>query len=188
IDASTIEQVLTVAPGESAKIVRDVFNVGDALAPKFVPRAFAIGFESGANVLFDLDMMSIRDQWYGDFARQRSSGKSWFWEPATSRPVAPEWSSPDIALRADGNPQGPIIAARRESGRFGRLLNYARAAVPAGFEDAGTLKAVRLSYTLDFDLPGKRATLAVTDLFYPALLASEPTLVFCQRDVRVSAV
>src|SRR5258708_828647 len=67
IDTSTIEQVLTVAPGESAKIVRDVFNVGDALTPKFVPRAFAIGFDNGANVLLDLETMSFRGQWYGDF-------------------------------------------------------------------------------------------------------------------------
>src|SRR5579863_7062295 len=45
IDTSMIEQLLTVAPDEPAKIVRDVFNVGDPLVPQFVPRALAIGFD-----------------------------------------------------------------------------------------------------------------------------------------------
>ena len=59
-----------------------------------VPRAFAIGFENGENVLFDLDALSLRDHWYGDFARQRSSGKSWFWEPAARHDSRDRWPRP----------------------------------------------------------------------------------------------
>src|SRR5262249_21266435 len=151
IDTSTVEQILTVAPGERPKIIRDVFNIGEALAPRFVPRAFAIGFENRINLLYDLDTMALCAYWAGDFARQRSSGKSWFWEPGSGSVTLLPIDSPDIALRRVGTPPGAIINARKESGRWGRLTRYARADVPRDF--AGTPdSAVQIEYTLPFDL------------------------------------
>lgn len=184
IDTSTVEQFLTVAPGKPPKIIRDVFNVGDAPNPQFVPKAFAIGFDNGVNLLFDLDTMSLRDHWYGDFARQRSSGKSWFWEPAAYHRVREE-RDPDIALRKEGDPNRSIVIARKESGRFGRLRKYERAASEI---DAGALRAIKLEYTLTFDLPSESVVLEVTELYSPAPYPVQPKSVSGQRKLRVQPV
>ena len=97
INPSAVEQFLVVRPGEPARIVRDVFakrKGGDGA----VARAFAVGFNNGHSLLFDLDLFCLRDWTVGDFARQRTSGKSWFWDLA-GVPAASEFEpSPDLAL------------------------------------------------------------------------------------------
>lgn len=188
LDTSTIEQVLAVAPGERARIVRDVFNVGDPLSPRFVPRAFAVGFENSVNLLFDLDGMALSHHWYGDFARQRASGKSWFWEPAAGRVVAAAANSPDIALRRRGDSQSPPVIARKESGRFGRLVRYERGALADAGENAGADQGVRIEYRLTFDLESGPAVVDVSELLVPTKDVHQSSRVACRRDVRVRPV
>ncbi len=186
IDTSTIEQVLTVAPGERPKIIRDVFALGDPLALKFAPRAFAVGFGNGVNVLFDLDTMALRDWWRSDFARQRSSGKSWFWEPAGRGIIAASWDTPDIALRKAGDPKSPPVIAQREGGRFGRLLSYGRI-VPPDENGAVVSKepqvrdrpsshldlGIKLDYSLRFLVGNEAVALDIAESFLPTGLVHD---------------
>jgi mono/diheme cytochrome c family protein/glucose/arabinose dehydrogenase len=189
IDTSTIEQVLTVAPGESPKIIRDVFNIGDPLDPKFVPRALAIGFDHGINVLFDLDALAWRRCWSGDFARQRSSGKSWFWEPMAQNGFATVCDSPDVVLRKEGDHPDAVIAARKESGRSGQLLRYAHTDLPRDFDDGLTRKgAVRIEYTLTFELPEGATTVHVEESLFPVVPGNQRNQALCQRFVSVRSV
>src|SRR5438876_11937514 len=58
-------QVVSTRPGEPALIVRDSFEYRPGLA---TVRPFAVGLPNGHNVLIDLDTLSLRRWWIGDFA------------------------------------------------------------------------------------------------------------------------
>ena len=77
---SRFEQVVNVEPGGTPRIIRDVFTIGIDKDRVPVARAMAIGFENGHNILIDLDTMRIRLWTMGEFARQRTEGKSWYWD------------------------------------------------------------------------------------------------------------
>lgn len=187
IDTSTIEQLLTVALGEPAKVIRDVFNVGDSLAPHFVPHALAIGFRCRANILFDLDTMVVNQYWYGDFARQRAAGKSWYWEPAVEKRTRGNQKSPDIVLRKTGEPQAPVIVARKNGGQFGRLLAY-DLAVPKDAAANGIWPGVQLRYVLTFDLPTRKAEIEVTNLFSASIMGATEMLTELNRTIEIRSI
>lgn len=96
-----VEQLLAVAPGEAPRIVRDVFAVSSDNGGGYVPRALAVGFGNGHSLLFDLDTATVREWTYGDFARQRTEGKSWYWDLA-GQPVVTGF--PAQAKRSLGSP------------------------------------------------------------------------------------
>lgn len=79
---SQVEQLLTVQPGERPRVLRDVFTVAKENGGGYVPRGVAIGFGNGHSLLFDLDAGGLRDWTFGEFARQRTEGKSWYWDLA----------------------------------------------------------------------------------------------------------
>ncbi len=84
---SRYEQIVNVGPGDRPRVLRDVFTLpgtkpNDPKSRRSVARAFAAGFENGHNLLFDLDTMQLRQWSMGEFARQRTEGKSWFWDLA----------------------------------------------------------------------------------------------------------
>jgi len=80
---AVVEQLWTLQPGDQPRIIRDVFTLPTPNGPAdTVPRAFAVGFSNGHNVLFDLDRAVVRAWTLGDFARQRTQGKSWYWDLA----------------------------------------------------------------------------------------------------------
>lgn len=79
---SRYEQFVTIAPGQPPRVLRDVFTIGDPKDRNSVARAMAVGFNNGHNVLLDLDSMQLRQWTIGEFARQRTEGKSWFWDMA----------------------------------------------------------------------------------------------------------
>lgn len=175
LDTSTIEQTVYVDAGTPARIIRDVFNVGDALKPRFVAHVFAAGFENGANVLFDLNAMSLRASWAGDLARQRSSGKSWFWEPGAPCQID-ERDSPDICLQRQGA-STTLIVAQKSADRHGRLMGYSR-------EGLG----VRMHYRLSFDIDGHVVTLDVSEVLLPENPNSRQNQVACVRRISVANV
>lgn len=72
-------QVLTVPPEGPAVILRDLFEHGPGQS---TVRPFAVGLPNGHNILIDLDTLSLRRWWIGDFARQKVRGKKWYWETA----------------------------------------------------------------------------------------------------------
>jgi mono/diheme cytochrome c family protein len=77
-----VEDLRSLQPGDPPEIIRDVCRVSDANGGEFVARSFAMGFDNGHSILFDLDHACVRDWTFGDFARQRAEGKSWYWELA----------------------------------------------------------------------------------------------------------
>ncbi len=116
---SRYEQFVTVAPGQPPRMLRDVFTVGDPKDRNSVARAMAVGFNNGHNILIDLDTMQLRQWTIGEFARQRTEGKSWFWDMAGVTVAA----DPQISFLSqlvsktapDMEPLNPVIDQRRQA-------------------------------------------------------------------------
>ncbi|MDA1013838.1 MAG: c-type cytochrome, partial [Planctomycetota bacterium] len=79
---SVVEQFWIVDRDQPARIVRDAFAASAARGTQSVARSFAVGLNNGHGVLFDMDQAGIVDWTFGDFARQRTVGKSWYWDMA----------------------------------------------------------------------------------------------------------
>jgi mono/diheme cytochrome c family protein len=114
---SRYEQFVTVAPGQSPRVVRDVFTVGDPKDRNSIARAMAVGFNNGHNILIDLDTMRLRQWTIGEFARQRTEGKSWFWDMAgitvSSDPQISFLGQLISKASPDGAPLNPVADQRR---------------------------------------------------------------------------
>jgi hypothetical protein len=116
---SRYEQFVTVAPGQPPRMLRDVFTVGDPKDRNSVARAMAVGFNNGHNILIDLDTMQLRQWTIGEFARQRTEGKSWFWDMAGVTVAA----DPQISFLGqlisktapDTEPLKPVTDQRRQA-------------------------------------------------------------------------
>jgi mono/diheme cytochrome c family protein/glucose/arabinose dehydrogenase len=136
-DRDTAQQIISLKPGDAPVILRDVMYDCPP-GSGWCPRAFAIGFPNRHNILFDLDTMSLRGWWFGDFARQRTAGKSWLWEPGG----LPVWDKQDevasIALRH--RKTGRIIVPNADVPNVGRLRNW-----------RCDSRGVELSYELHFE-------------------------------------
>jgi hypothetical protein len=78
-DRDSAQQIISLKPGDDPVVLRDVmFDCPPGSG--WCARSFAIGLPNRHNVLFDLDTMSLRGWWLGDFARERTEGKTWLWE------------------------------------------------------------------------------------------------------------
>ncbi|MCA9116610.1 MAG: c-type cytochrome, partial [Planctomycetaceae bacterium] len=97
---SNVEQFLTVTRGAEARIVRDVFTGEEGSSSGTIPRAFAVGLENSHSFVFDLSRMSLAQWAVGDFARQRTVGKSWYWDLAGVHVARNLDHTPDLALMA----------------------------------------------------------------------------------------
>lgn len=146
-------QLVRVPPGGRAAVIRDLFHLEKTVE---VPRPFAVGLANGQNLLIDLDRFRLRQWWLGDCARQRTQGKSWFWEPAGANLLDQPDNRCLLALRANANqlgadatsaagpePAARLVEAELTGQSVGRLTAYEH--LPAG---------VRLFYELHF--PGDR--------------------------------
>ena len=119
---SRFEQVVNVEPGGQPRILRDVFTIGVDGNRQAVARAMAIGFDNGHNILIDLDTMQVRLWTIGEFARQRTEGKSWYWDMPGTVVQHPEASGFAFRLVSEvGNTAfEPVIDESRAS----ELLSY----------------------------------------------------------------
>ncbi|MBI1346947.1 hypothetical protein GC163_11735 [bacterium] len=82
---AVVEQLWGTSESGRARVLRDVFTLTDSDGKTVtLPKTFAAGFSNRHNVLFDLEHGCVRTWTIGDFARQRTQGKSWFWELAGS--------------------------------------------------------------------------------------------------------
>ncbi len=80
---AVVEQLWGPSEDGRPRVLRDVLTLTAADGKvSTVPRAFAVGFANRHNVLFDLEHGCVRTWTIGDFARQRTQGKSWFWDLA----------------------------------------------------------------------------------------------------------
>ena len=123
-DPSAVEQLLAVAAGHPARIVRDVFTNPKENGGGFIARALAIGLNNGHNILFDLDRFAVRGWTFGEFARQRTQGKSWYWDLAGLPVMTGFGSTSDFALRRRSGSEKQPIPPASQYGSNGRLRGY----------------------------------------------------------------
>ncbi len=155
---SAVEQLLVVKPGERARIVRDVFTNPKDNGGGYIARAMAIGLNNGHNILFDLDNFTLRNWTFGDFARQRTEGKSWYWDLAGVPVMKGFTEESDFVLRLKNQPDGKPIRPIKDNNAHGRLLAYKT--YPNG--------AVQLDYRLYFKQKSPRHYyLVVRELIEP---------------------
>ena len=178
-DTSSVEQELQPVAGGPPGVVRDVFQVGDSLQAKLIPRALAVGFESQSHLVFDLDAFALRGWWSGAFARQRASGKSWYWEPSGTGlqviPAGQDSLQSDLRLQWPG--QAPL-AATLHHGRAGRLRSW--------HTSPGLLQ---FDYELTFAVEGAEVRVSVAEILQ-ADSPADPRQPFrtIQRQFRVRGV
>ncbi len=121
--ASRYEQLVTVAPGQSPRVIRDVFTLSGDRSGGSIARAFAAGFPNGHNVLLDLDTMSLQQWTFGEFARQRTEGKSWFWDMAGVPLLGELPKSPWCRLHEEGDASRTLELVPDQQ-RTGELLEW----------------------------------------------------------------
>jgi mono/diheme cytochrome c family protein/glucose/arabinose dehydrogenase len=150
---ASVEQYLVVDKGQT-RIVRDVFENPKENGGGYISRAFAVGFGNQHNVLFDLDTMALRAWTFGDFARQRTSGKSWYWDMAGSYVMTGFSKESDYSLipNTGGKPVVPIS----EQGTVGRLLWYKQ------IKDG-----VSLHFQVEFRIKGRKHAVEVAEFLGP---------------------
>ena len=119
---SRFEQIVNVAPGGAPRIIRDVFTIGADKDREAVARAMAIGFGNGHNLLVDLETMQVRLWTLGEFARQRTEGKSWYWDMPGISVQRNTAAKIPVTLSLDGQTFLPI----EDEGRLAELISYRR--------------------------------------------------------------
>ena len=157
---SQVEQLWQVAEKSPPRIVRDVFTVSDANGGGAVARVLAIGFSNQHGLLFDLDTMTLRDWTYGDFARQKTIGKSWYWDLAGTGLVKGLGNFNDLVLFNDYKQAEEIVGISPD--RITYLSGYKQ-------KDKG----VRLRYEVRFNYQGESLKIPVVEEFSPIQGESE---------------
>jgi len=149
---SAVEQFLVTRSGDPARIVRDVFTHPSPAPHNYTPRPLAVGLENGHTLVFDMDAFCVRQWLLGDMARQRTQGKSWYWDAAGVALMSDFPLNPDVVVFRDGQ-DAPLTPLVRQ-GRRGRLLSYARRGL-----------GISWSYALQFEpSPGKPSNATVPPL------------------------
>ncbi len=120
---TAVEQLLTVQPGDAPRIVRDVFTVPPENGGGYAARALAMGFGNGHSILFDVDRACVRGWTIGEFAQQRTQGKSWFWDLAGTPLATGFGTEPEFVLEVDGKAVSPSDSS--DAGGAVRLRRYA---------------------------------------------------------------
>ena len=148
-----VEQLWQVAEDSQPRIVRDVFTVSEDNGGGAVARAFAIGFSNQHGILFDLDQAAVREWQVGDFARQRTEGKSWYWDMAGANVALGFAAESDIVLvRKSDSSIVPLVAEDED-----------RLALPIGYRTDS--ESVEIQYNLKASLDGKSISIPVTETF-----------------------
>ncbi len=83
--ATKVERVVSAGSGigvwgPNTRVIHDVFKLHGAYGDSWLARAFAIASNDQQNLLYDLDHFSAIAWYSGSLARQRTQGKTWFWE------------------------------------------------------------------------------------------------------------
>ncbi len=128
---------------ETPIVLHDVIKAGD----KTYLFPLVIGLPNRHNILFDLETNRLAAWWLGDTARQRTKGKSWYWEQGSDSIHDAGSAESEISLVVDGKEHRPVSA-----GQFLATLNFIRR--PVSDSDAGT---VEFQYRLAFSIPDAAA-------------------------------
>ena len=87
-----------VQDDQSAVFLTDVLQVDG----RQILKPFAIGLSNRHNFLFDLEQAQLSSWRLGDVARQRTKGKTWFWEAAGLEVMPSRIEGPDLEMRRQG--------------------------------------------------------------------------------------
>ncbi|MEY3176367.1 MAG: hypothetical protein RLZZ436_4281 [Planctomycetota bacterium] len=120
---SRYEQMAAVPKGSWPRVIRDVFLSEGSPVGSGTPRALAVGFDNGHNLLLDLDSGRLVQWTAGEFARQRTEGKSWFWDLAGITLAAFGKASPDGEFRLQNPGNGSLLNPVRDELRTAELLS-----------------------------------------------------------------
>lgn len=151
-DPASVEQFWVVAPEHPARVIRDVFELSKETGDGYVARALAVGFNNQHSILFDLDLFEPRVWTYGDFARQKTAGKSWYWNMA-GVPVK-AWKSSGGGFRILRG--GALVEAAKDNSQIGELRSYRPSA-----------DGIELTYSLWFDSDVGRERIDVREVWKP---------------------
>ena len=88
---------------EPVAVLTDVIRDDDVQYIKPV----VLGFPNRHNFLLNLEANQIAGWWQGDVARQRTEGKTWFWETPTDSWMRPTDILSDLFLDGGANPIEP---------------------------------------------------------------------------------
>ena len=138
---------------EPANVLTDVLELG----PKVYLEPFLVGLANRHNVLFDLERGALAGWWMGDTARQRTRGKSWYWEANGVPVIAPIGDGQELKLFVDGRAVAPSLV-----GQFAASLDGWRP-IEGG---------VRFNYRALFDAGGSHG--AITLRIEQSLTAIRP--------------
>ncbi|HEX4150052.1 MAG TPA: PA14 domain-containing protein, partial [Pirellulales bacterium] len=91
---------------EPSVVLTDVIELGKTV---FL-RPIVIGLPNRQNILFDLETNRLAGWWLGDTARQRTRGKSWYWEAGAASviPLPGDRGSSELCLRRNGKLVEPL--------------------------------------------------------------------------------
>ncbi len=177
-DIGSVEQFVYVEPQQPARIVRDVFTNSEANGGGYIARAFAVGLNNQHNVLIDLDSLTMRGWTYGDLARQRTVGKSWYWDLAGSAIVPTFSRESDYRLIDQNAPTAAPIAPTKANGTVGRLVAY-----------RPYQQGVEFVFDLNFMLNGIANSVRVTEQLLPRGVAdTASTRAGLERRISVSSI
>jgi mono/diheme cytochrome c family protein len=112
-----------------------------------------VGLPNRHNVLFDLETNRLAGWWLGDTARQRTKGKSWYWEQGAESIFDSEIEGSELTLIVDGKELQP-----RRAGQFA-----------AAVADVGRVGPEMLPFhrNVQFDLPrNQTATLRILEIIH----------------------
>ena len=179
VNPNAVEQFMVVNRGESPRVVRDVFTLPESAGGGTVARSLAIGFPNSHNLLLDLDRANLAMWTFGDFATQRTQGKSWFWDMAGRSVLTGGERRGDVVLVSVDGAGKPVSVHRplKDMVTAARLVGYRQ-------DEEGT---VEVFYELQFAVGKTRFTVQVSELLQPtpARELSKGTSGF-DRDVSVS--
>ncbi|MDX1947498.1 MAG: c-type cytochrome, partial [Pirellulaceae bacterium] len=89
---------------EAPIVLHDVIKDGD----KTYLFPLVIGLPNRHNILFDLETNRLAAWWLGDTARQRTKGKSWWWEQGGNSIFEPEIEGSEVSLVLDEKEYLPV--------------------------------------------------------------------------------
>ncbi|MEX2558492.1 MAG: hypothetical protein WD403_01195, partial [Pirellulales bacterium] len=147
-------------PGEPAALLSDVLEMDGQVFVK----PLAIGLPNRHNLLFDLATNRLAGWWIGDTARQRTRGKSWYWEAGGKNLLAAEQHGGSELVLLHG--EVPVEPVRQQ--QFLAQLDW--------YEQVG--RGVRFGYRLHFATPGSQdsTTLSVTQAITASHRPGEPAV------------
>jgi len=161
-------------------VIHDVVKDGD----KTYLFPLVIGLPNRHNILFDLETNCLASWWLGDTARQRTKGKSWYWETGAKSLFDPGFKGSEISIWIDGKELQPTPLGQfsmqlddyndhgGEVAQFGGRIQFS---TDAAIKPAVAASTIEVLQTLYFQpqqaLGGLRRTIGLTGYGKPPKLS-----------------